>query len=301
MANAVLAARLAMEATRLEREASTMREATVGTQASHVAAYPAEWEEEEARVWEQAVAFHLEALWQERREQPSILSRVRQETGGRMIAPPTVTREEWRTSAPAHYLRASGMRADDVATCLGFAGEEELRAAIVAEAGPLARAKMDLRPEAERLAWQEPIMEEFAARRADYAGAMEVEAEEGGAMWEAAEAAIRKARELRDTLGAVMGAAGAEVVMAAARVTDSEWDVAAMAAAFTGDGLEAVGQAPSVPAPVAPVAPALPHRTYRTHRNAPGARRVLLAGIAGAAAQVAAVLEGFAQRVGQAA
>lgn len=279
MAASMMVARLAVDAARMGREAEAMRARAEEARAALAGiAYPAAWEAEEEEAWAQAVAFHLEALWADRRGRRSILALVREATGGRMIAPPQGTREEWRTSVPAHYLRARGMRADDLATCLGYAGEDELRDAIQAEAGTLACAKADLLPEAQRLAAEEPIFEEYAGRRADHAEAVALAEEaalDAGALADLAAEAARAADTARARLVIAAGAL-ADVAMAAARATGDAGEVAMVLAAMT---------RPAGTREEVPEAPAAGRRARR-YRRAPSARSIA----AGAAKDAAATV-----------
>lgn len=98
--------------------------------AAYPATYPQEWEDEEHAL-RRAIASEMSARLSE--SQPSLLARIRTVTGGEMIAPPDATSAEWRV-VPAAYKRTSGIRADEAAQDLGFASEDELRAACLFDA-----------------------------------------------------------------------------------------------------------------------------------------------------------------------
>lgn len=284
MARSMMAAHMATEAARLTREAEALAHEL--DQAAEAGAAWADPMPDVDTDREALVAQYMDALWSDYRARPSLLARVREETRGRMIAPPTGTREEWRTSAPAHYLRAGGMAADSVATCLGFAGEDALRAAIVAEAGTLARCKADLRAQAERLA------DDALAAPEDW---VEVALGDGPDLVDLrlrAHAAAAQAKAAHAGLVCLVGDQAAEVAMAAARVSDDTRDVALVVSLFLGETLsdlvEDVAQA--VPS-LSPIRPRRAHRGRTAGRYAPAyllgrqaVRRTLATTVAGAAA-----------------
>lgn len=110
---------------------------------------------EESRLWAVLVDDLADDLWQDHRAAPSLLGRIRQATGGRMIRPsaPDVA-QEYRDTIPSHYRRMQGgVAADSVATELGFAEERELFAAMEAEAGRLLQGHADARRRAELMVY----------------------------------------------------------------------------------------------------------------------------------------------------
>lgn len=113
------------------------------------------WAQEESALLDQLAAYIAETLWSAQ-QGPSLLARIREATGGKMVRPgsnDTVT--DWRDDVPAHYRRMTdGVPADMVAERLGFDGEAELLDAIREE---VRRGRFHSRSEARQAAESEAV------------------------------------------------------------------------------------------------------------------------------------------------
>jgi len=118
----------------------------------------AQWEEEEAAVLAEITAEIADRIWAAQKAEKTLLSRIREVTGGRMLRPGSAdTAQDWRESVPAHYRRMrDGVPADEVATELGFESEAALLAACRAEAGHLYHSHAETWAAAEWQAAQDP-------------------------------------------------------------------------------------------------------------------------------------------------
>ena len=118
----------------------------------------AQWEEEEAAVLAELTAEIADRIWAAQKAEQTLLSRIREVTGGRMLRPGSAdTAQDWRESVPAHYRRMRhGVPADEVAAELGFESEAALLAACRAEAGHLYHTHADAWAAAEWQAAQDP-------------------------------------------------------------------------------------------------------------------------------------------------
>lgn len=270
------AARVAMVAANARRNAEEARERAdrIAGEVGPEPTYPAEWAAEEDAMEDGLTAQYVADLWEQRQQVPSVLSQVREVTGGKMIRP-TGAGVEWREQIPRHYLRIrDGIGADSVADMLGYPGEDALRAAIAAEVGTLATGRAQLEPEARQMARAE-AWEVCSAHQSEFAAMLDrwqatrdaVEAAE-----QAAEQAEAIAADAEERVRDIAGRWAEWAIIAAGRHGQAQ--VAAFLAIAAGgslqDAAEAAGQveaetAPEVPAEPAEDAPAAVRRPRPRH------------------------------------
>ncbi|MHB1870808.1 MAG: hypothetical protein ACYCT1_08140 [Steroidobacteraceae bacterium] len=256
--------------------------------------YPEAWAAEEAEAVDAVAAAMAEALWEAHRETPSLLSRIRYVTSGRMVRPCRGTEGDWRSYCPSHYLRMrrqdefrtvakrgadgswreeqqvlrAGMPADEVADMLGFSSDDDLLQAIIAEAQDGAGyTHAEALAEGREAAWRDP---DVAALRMAHGEAFDAQRE----AYDAALAQVDMWATYADTMEAAAAQADAALV--------------------------ALGRIPpAVPAPAArPEVPALPSRRARK-AAARAARPNLAASLAQAASGIVAAVAGMARRIPQ--
>jgi hypothetical protein len=122
--------------------------------------YPEEYRAQDRALIEAYAEDLADALWEAHRLTPSLLSRIREATCGRMIRPCIGTEGDWRRYCPRSYMRMGrtdrvrlvrreqadgttqvesqvvrgGVPADEVADMLGFESDDDLLRAIIREA-----------------------------------------------------------------------------------------------------------------------------------------------------------------------
>ncbi len=226
---------------RAEEEARAYREAAdmEASWAAGAVEYPQAWRQEESALAVD-IASHLAGeLWGHHQDCPSLLSRIREATGGRMIRPADDTRSDWRRYCPSHYMRMAradelvrvarrdvegnqyitqevgrraGMAADEVAGMLGFDGDDELLQAIIREdeAGGALYTHAIASERAQELAAQDPELQGLRARHMEeYCATLAaVEAAEGRAevYIAQADAQARLAEAIRQALAVMLAA-----------------------------------------------------------------------------------------------
>ncbi|HLI75591.1 MAG TPA: hypothetical protein VKV02_01500, partial [Acidobacteriaceae bacterium] len=159
---------------------------------------------------------YLEQMWQARRDVPSLLARIREVTGGRMMRPAQDVRGDFRDYVPPHYLRASGMASDEVAEALGFDNDGDLLEALRNQpALTTATAKEAFRPRADEAARRdlEALQEAILDAEASAQVAREaLEALAGHRVAQVALIAARAGRDVEKLAWLVMAAQGVSFV-----------------------------------------------------------------------------------------